>query len=1209
MSLKGTYRHITLRHERHLIRGTSPALAPGEARFSSYYLPALPAGKYTMAIKQTITAPESTKEADPALRTIEVLAPEWALSAASNGDSETTNASEEEAAVVLSVFPASGQVAPSFRTLPHMVLRDAQLPWVRSVSKKTDENNVIPWFALIVFSADELELDSKDGSDYFSGVNGSINDTLGWDVTVDRIEDIGDRVKDNGVDRLANFIPKPLDPDVKAKAKTSLIAVKSDIFGKLFPSREGETTFDVSPYRFMSHVRTVPTQGTLSAGIVADNDHDSKLAGTQTLSIVVSHRLGPTDVKVPTPVLAHLVSLQGIDGRQTSDINGKKHVLMTSLFSWSYNALPPDAPDVVSMLQYLGTDGKGLSVLRTDMGNGSPEPKYASKEEEIVSKRQRDGYNIVRHRVITGEQTAAIYRGPLTPTRVPHPLNNGISFQSNFGTDLQILDPDIGLMDISYASAWQLGKTLAMADPAFTSALSRLRMLVNQQALNTARKTVVQAMRSPSVSTVGRSSLDTKLSIFSDRNPYVTYMGKDEIKSDMLDIVKALNGMNEKIHESGTAFSTNRWRRREPKASSQSSGMFPSTTQGRGEEEDDVMSLRSAHIYHQMPEHALFHTLDHANTPGDNGKPYNYHEIPSNTDYAIIQEWVLDKLHLSSIPAHYLFPDPSYIPVETLRFFHIDSNWMDALVDGSLSLANHLASEPEEDYCRTALKETLNRYFKSSIAGDYRQQMPAYGFVLRSKLLVQFPDLAVSAEFSKDGVHSSEDWDKVKPRAPILVQRRLGPDMMLVLMDREPPGLTGVTFTLPAHQQTFTAALALNEKEIELQCKRVYATGANNPLPEPIRKNRQELLPLSPNPRSTGDVFEWDARTLKIKKYAELIHENLLKEMPKDQYTAPGPTSAVFSLQLNEPIYTLSITAEQPKPPPKTASEEDLESWTVLHEPRLFRFHPPAFPTDRYLPEKPMKVFSNSKLPEFVATRLKIVEEPSPRPSNTAIHTSDSTTQGFAIINKKFPNSSSSSSTVRIPPSLDLPIRPTDQPVYEFGLFPIGRKTDGYIPSTNDRPLDLIFSIVRDARATWPMRVLEWNLTIMIKDPEKPSRYPLDPGDYNSPRALLRTDKPAGPPPIMLSNMRYNVVIKKWDTKANLVHIDIVPRSAWGVHIDDTQDASFLLPMANIYPWDVPEGGEYPVGIELRSVMVQDEPNGQKWPFVHPGTFKFKPGS
>lgn len=1196
MSLQDQYRHITLRHERHLIRGTSPALAPGEARISSYQLPSLPAGEYSLAIDQTITTPTNDlpKKAITATRKIEVLAPEWALSAASNGDSDTTNASDQEAAVVLSVFPASGQVAPYFRTLPHMVLRDAQLPWARMVSMQTtNQNNSIPWFALVVFSADELELDATDSSAYFREAGASINNTLGWDVTVDKM----DKIKAPG---LADFIPEPLELDLKAKTNTSLIAVKADVFRKLFPPKPKTTTFDVSPYRFMSHVRTVPTEGTLSAGIVADNDHDPKLAGTQTLSIVVCHRLGPTGIQVPTPVLTHLVSLQGIDGTDVGVIKDKKHVLMTSLFSWTYTALPPGAPDVVSMLRYLGSDGKGLRVLRTDMVNDPPQVKHASKEEEIITKRQNDGYNLVRHRVITGEQTAAMYRGPLTPTRVPYPLHGKTSFQSNFGTDLQILDPNLGLMDISYASAWQLGKTLAMADPTFTAALSRLRMLVHREALEKSRKKIVNTLRAPILSPagIGASPVKTRMSVFSDQNPHITYVPKAEIKSDMVDIVKALNGMNETVHQVGTAFSTNRWRRREPLPHN-----AINAAKEKGQERDDLTSLLSTHIYPQMPEHALLHMLDHADTPDEKG-PYHYHTIPNNTDYAVIQEWILDKLHLAGIPAHYYLPDPTYVPEETLRFFHIDSNWTDALVDGALSLANHLASSPNEDFCRSALKSALTRYFETPTLDGYCQQMPAYGFILRSELLVQFPDLAVTAEFSKEeGVHANEDWDKVKPKAPILVQRRLGPDMMLVLMDREPPNLTGITFTLPAHQQTFIAAFGLDEKEIKLQCKRIYATGADAPLPELDRKERRRLLDLPENPLPTSKLFDWDARTLKIEDYAGFIHENLKQQMPKD-YQAPGPTSAVFSLQLNEPIYTLSVTVEKPKVPKAAAPQEDLDSWTILHESKPFRFYPPAFPADKYRqPGKILKASMTSKLPSFTATRLNLIEAPSFNKLDSIVGVSSNAKDDFMYVEEPEPDSHSE---IEIPPSLQDPVHTTAQPIFNFRLFPIGRQRDGFIPCNNDRPIDLVFSIVRDPRTlpeVWPMRIKRWDLVIKIGDPNKPPAIP--PDNYVKDRALLRTDMPDGPAPFMLSNLRYNVLIQKWDVRANMLHMSIVPRSKWGVHLKDTPDASFLLPMAHIYPWHIPKGRQYPVEVGLKSIMInQNSRDEQEQVFEHNGYFK-----
>lgn len=87
MALRGKHRHLTLHHERHLLNDTSPALQPGESRFFSYRLPSLPAGEYRIAINQHVTAPNRGPpgDAEPARKTFEVVAPEWALSASADG--------------------------------------------------------------------------------------------------------------------------------------------------------------------------------------------------------------------------------------------------------------------------------------------------------------------------------------------------------------------------------------------------------------------------------------------------------------------------------------------------------------------------------------------------------------------------------------------------------------------------------------------------------------------------------------------------------------------------------------------------------------------------------------------------------------------------------------------------------------------------------------------------------------------------------------------------------------------------------------------------------------------------------------------------------------------------------------------------------------------------------------------------------------------
>jgi hypothetical protein len=91
-----------------------------------------------------------------------------------------------------------------------------------------------------------------------------------------------------------------------------------------------------------------------------------------------------------------------------------------------------------------------------------------------MTERLTNGYTLVRHRVASGEETVAFTRGPLIPVS-PQAPTAGWPFASNTGQDYQILDKSMGTMDVSYSAAWQLGKTLAVADLGFVSALMRVR--------------------------------------------------------------------------------------------------------------------------------------------------------------------------------------------------------------------------------------------------------------------------------------------------------------------------------------------------------------------------------------------------------------------------------------------------------------------------------------------------------------------------------------------------------------------------------------------------------------------------------------------------------------------------------------------------------------------------------------------------------------
>lgn len=1129
--LNQQYRHLTLRHEQRLLGNKPPTLAPGYAQFSSYYLPSLNAGEHTINVSQTVTAtlPDDRK-GDPSLidkdhpeprqrKTVNiprqhftVLAPQYSL--------------PEEA--VVSVFPTSSHTAQPL-TLPHIVLKDSHCPWERNVvdsdGHDKDSLNSIPWFALVVFTAEELALNGNERSNYL-GIEAKQEptETLGFSINVK------DAIADGKIPRPSGrgvFIAKPDDEGMAKRSSDilNLVAFPANLFHKLFVRASKDkndnhiTQGDIEMFRFLSHVRTVATDGMSSTAETGGEPG--------TFALTISPRIGPQTITTPTTLYVHLLSLEGVHGCTPPhlDAEGKARVVMTSLYSWSYTSLPPDTFSVVNTLQNLG---EGLSVLHTDR-RGSKETDK-TQIERIITRRQEEGFTLTRYRTITGEETAAILRGPLVPVKVPHPLQNGMTFQTNFGTDLNILDPDLGLMDLSYSTAWQLGRTLALGDPTFTTSLARLRGALFKEALSKSKQGVHMALGA--------------------------YAGtRGTVLSEAVRAVSRLQEMNEGLAPSSSSpVSTNRWRRGEPQVLQVDT------------------KLHSEHIFYQMSAQA--NEVAHIHSRALNSDaPVSYHTIPTNPDYFTVQSWILDKLHLAGIPAHYLITDPSHVPPESLRFFHIDENWTEALIDGALSLANQSTSLASEDCVRAAIKKQLQDYMDKPLEGlGYCQQMPKYGFIMRSEILVQFPDLAVSAQFAKVFKPNGEDLDKVKPQTPILVQRRLASDMGLVLFDRAPPNLTALEFALPPHQQTFVIGSGLDETNLHISHLKIYATKPDdNPRLEPPSDADERRMPLKPAPRpwKASDFLDIESGVMNVEHYACTVHRVLKGEMKKDMYTEQGPTSAVFALQLNEPIHTLRIAI---------TSQWEMTSFKDRYFPAkgAFHFHIPKFPDEKYAPKSQLEPYeaNNTTIKPFMQLPERQVNP-------------DSVSRLIGPFGPAFEGSHPDTGTM------------ADKPDFIFGIYPF--EYDGFVPTNRCTPVDLIVKLV--LRYNFDLTLLRLDVIIDLgtnveeKDP---------PDEAQKPRPLAadisQTDAPR---PTMLSNLHFDVVRRfedqaidgaasedgspqKADTAntttkpKRVMRLSVIPRSSKGVNLKTLEDASFLLPLVNVLKWKPPHGTKYVSNVQLQ---------------------------
>ncbi|CAG9993465.1 unnamed protein product [Clonostachys byssicola] len=190
---------------------------------------------------------------------------------------------------------------------------------------------------------------------------------------------------------------------------------------------------------------------------------------------------------------------------------------------------------------------------------------------------------------------------------------------------------------------------------------------------------------------------------------------------------------------------------------------------------------------------------------------YDEQNNPLSSDWAAVVAWVYDGLFLANIPWYHLFMEPSSLPPNSIRFFYVDPTWLNAYLDGALSIGNHV--ESDQDSVRAAIKLLLQKFFTTKNAkSGYQPQVPISGLLLRSSLVVDFEDLGIQAPRRSDD-----------SRATILRQVKLAPDILLVLFDR---ALTNIEICQPSHEQCF---LAYNGKVSNRKIEMAYRNITTKP--------------------------------------------------------------------------------------------------------------------------------------------------------------------------------------------------------------------------------------------------------------------------------------------------------------------------------------------------------------------------------------------
>ncbi|OQE46385.1 hypothetical protein PENCOP_c001G03108 [Penicillium coprophilum] len=887
-------RYLTLRHRQNQVEARNSSekekldqlLAEGEKFPLFFHRPGLVRGTHAIRVKHRIsTEPRAQQDPEAAPseyyvevpQAMEVLGPRFEL----------------PADAVYSVYPEQGHTA-THDSLPHIVFNDPMLPWEAIASWKTEraplddaDRNRVPWLACLVFSPEELTIAPPEMAGIFAPT--SIR------TPAPQMESLAVRVPMKDLLKLANGTAHVPFKDIRQATQPdiSVIFPPAALFNGLFtaytedgeikPSPSDEPDIpDITRHRFLAHIMRMSTGGMAHA----DRPEEES---TRNFSVLVANRVGPLLGDQASPMIAHVVSLEGLETLKNFPLatttNSElsplpRRVALASLYSWSFTCLPPGVLSMEDAFRVLG-DNSGM--LKPHLPPDTFHPDSVEQRRRMLHRLQ-DGYTIVRSRIATGEITSALMRGPLTPNVVPALSWNLLS---NTGRDLQILDPALGMMDLTFAAAWSLGRNLALADRAYTISLTRVR----HQILKTATAEVRQQM----LRATARSH------------------------DSRLDLVRALESLVDGTVSVSRTTDSRRWKRPE-----------------KFQPHLDLSYDAVAPFLHPAMDPAPCEVASSLN-PKPEGwtlaapPPHDEYNEPASPDWMIVLRFILDLYYLVNIPAHYLIPDQSSLPGESLRFFFIDHNWIDALVDGALSLGNHGKADQEnlgdnnnnnkqtqaDDPARRTIKKAFNRFFNEPLCGKHRPAIPRFGFCLRSAVVAQFPGLKVSAYPS----------DQQADSGPMLLRHDIiDKDTMLGFFSDQPfknNSLQGLRFELPGHQQYFSVG-HVTTSEIQIKYRRQYTMGRdqdprrNEPAAE-IRWGRHEkgATITDPESKTRKPVFIWgltpdsnDLRLLLVERLAKDVYDTLRETMAKvslDCFTLTKSTAALIGFQLLSPSWQVNI--------------------------------------------------------------------------------------------------------------------------------------------------------------------------------------------------------------------------------------------------------------------------------------------------------------
>ncbi|PHR20997.1 MAG: hypothetical protein COA38_19125 [Fluviicola sp.] len=747
--------------------------------FVEFEKPSLKAGKYTFTTKQEVKIDNTV-----------LVAPESegknTIHFGVKGDLFRLNP-----LFVHSTFPPENGDGVYEDVLPHIILNKATLPWEYSadtISTKRDESD-LPWLGLVVFN--ENQIAQNPGAED--------NDTLIQEKmpTIAEAEEMG-----VGEDHLME--------DEEKKKTCQTITVPRDLIEQFFPRKE--------ELKWLTHVRKVSTvdkEDSINAkGVLEDGEK------TATFSAIMANRLPDRN----TTSVVYLVSLHGREDdlpKKTGTVSIKSgttleeptHLTFVYLKKWTFYTQPA----LGRIHDYLATESKLIPATYKLPSENVTDPS--------LKRYLSDGFIPANHFTLKKDQMISWYRSPLIPFK---------SETENFDRDktlytspdaATLYDKNVGMFNVTYAAAWKLGQLLTLRNSRISQKIYLSKSKLKENAKRNFDIEELQAdsnlRQSPldfneqvihklnvAIENAAPQSLTSKSNKAFDQieNQFIGAKSNDlvgtnyTVRDNMIDsyhtlminrteeLGKSIDFSNEEETKGFQEFENKIFRvftdlRKELNPNVKEKYLKKYKAILKGNKGTDQLVLKDSEDRKEWHNEQDF--LIQTTKEGLNGSVLSSKSsdpvITTDVDPDITQ-WFADLKLLKGVPLSYIIPSMDLVPFESLRFFYLDGDWMNALLDG----ANSIGDSTKLDSTLAQVQADTVRKSSTKRAFDARNEVPLNGFVktnteepvsgilLHSQVVDDWPGLEIAGY-----ANSSDD------KLPLLRMEKLREGVIICLFSGE----------------------------------------------------------------------------------------------------------------------------------------------------------------------------------------------------------------------------------------------------------------------------------------------------------------------------------------------------------------------------------------------------------------------------------------